>query len=455
MVLSLIIAFLTWLFVAQSSKDIKGRTIQNVSVDMQNVDESIGKLGLTTISVEQAKVSVYVEGVLYNVGNLKAEDIVIYPDISKITTAGIYSVELRADIRDKTTNENVSVISMSPQTLQMKFDSLETKTLTIRNALSNISAPGDYLIGNVSLNPSVVNITGPEADISKVYECVAEKRVSGELTSTYSETISLKFLDKERNELDIKYITPDVTETRVTIPVYKKKTVPVFLNYLNVPDSFPAHLLKFNISPAEIEVAGPEEQIDQYMGIALGYIDIKSLSLNTSKSFAVKLPSGFTNTKNIQNVLVTFNSEGMIKKSFDIPNENIHAENVPFNYEVTATGDKISQVEIIGPKDIVESLLPGDIVATVDLQENFSIESGQVELPVKISVPSKGLAWARGDYKAIFSILDRSTLSEEELEELDAKKAEEVAAKAAADTATDAPADTPATDTAEKEEPKT
>lgn len=41
-----------------------------VTVDMQEVDESIGKLGLSTISTEQIKVSVRVEGVVYDIGNL-------------------------------------------------------------------------------------------------------------------------------------------------------------------------------------------------------------------------------------------------------------------------------------------------------------------------------------------------------------------------------------------------
>ena len=59
---------------------------------------------------------------------------------------------------------------------------------------------------------------------------------------------------------------------------------------------------------------------------------------------------------------------------------------------------------MIGPQTIVESLLAGDIVATIDLKESSSIDSGQVELPVKISIPKKGLVWAVGDYKAIVLI---------------------------------------------------
>ena len=195
-----------------------------------------------------------------------------------------------------------------------------------------------------------------------------------------------------------------MTEARVTIPILKKKVVPVSLDYLNVPDGFPVNRLKFNISNEEIEVAGPTELIDKYQKIPLGQIDIKSLDIGDVESFEVKLPTGFVNTQNIQNVLVQFNSDGMVKKNFNV--ENIVIQNVPLNYHAQATTSEINNVQIVGPKEIVDSLLAGDIVATVDLNESSSITSGQIELPVKISVPKKGLVWAVGDYKAIVLIQD-------------------------------------------------
>lgn len=402
-VVSLVMAFLAWLFVSMDSHDTKGKTIEGVTIDMQDVDESINKLGLSMISTEQPKVSVKVEGVIYDIGNLKASDIVVYPDISKVTTAGVHTVTLRGEIRDG--NKNITVQEISPSSVQIKFDSLQTKTLNIKAQLSGYSAPvEDYLIRDVSVTPINVEITGPAEDIFRVSQCVVQKDINEELTSTYNETLPLKFLDADGNELDLKYITSNVTEARVTIPILKKKVVPVRLDYLNVPDGFPVNRLKFNISNEKIEVAGPTEVIDKYKEIPLGQIDIKSLDIGEVESFEVKLPTGFVNTQNIQNVLVQFDSEGMVKKGFNV--ENIVIQNVPLNYRAQATTSEINNVQIVGPKEIVDSLLAGDIVATVDLNESSSITSGQIELPVKISVPKKGLVWAVGDYKAIVLIQD-------------------------------------------------
>lgn len=83
-VLSVVMAFLAWIFVSLNSNDTKGKTISGIAIDMQQVDESIGKLGLSTISAEQPKVTVRVEGVIYDIGNLTASDVRVYPDISKV-----------------------------------------------------------------------------------------------------------------------------------------------------------------------------------------------------------------------------------------------------------------------------------------------------------------------------------------------------------------------------------
>ena len=220
------------------------------------------------------------------------------------------------------------------------------------------------------------------------------------------------------NELDLKYVVSDVTEARVTIPILKKKVVPVRLDFINVPEGFPVGQLSFHISNEEIEVAGLAEAIDRYKEIPLGQIDLRTLDIGMTESFAIELPTGFVNTQNIQSVLVQLNSEGMVSKNFNV--STILVNNVPLNYQATATTQEIPNVKVVGPQSIVENLVAGDIVATVDLEESSSIASGQIELPVKISIPKKGLVWASGSYKAIISIAEQNgsqTTTEDETEQ--------------------------------------
>lgn len=70
-VLSVIIAFVSWVVVSLDSNDTKGRTISGLSIDMDQVDDTISELGLSIISSDDTRVAVRVEGVTYAIGNLK------------------------------------------------------------------------------------------------------------------------------------------------------------------------------------------------------------------------------------------------------------------------------------------------------------------------------------------------------------------------------------------------
>lgn len=413
-VLSVIIAFVSWVVVSLDSNDTKGRTISGLSIDMDQVDDTISELGLSVISSDDTRVAVRVEGVTYAIGNLEASDIRIYPDVSDVDSAGTHTVPLRGEIVSADAG-NVSIVEISPANIQMKFDSLQTLTLDIRARLTGYSVPEDeYLIRDVTVSPRSVELTGPAEEIERISHCIVEEEINEELTSSYTTTLPLKFLDADGNELQLEYTTSDITEARVTLPILKKKEVPVTLSFINVPEGFPVNQLDFTISNETIEVAGPESNIDQYREISLGQIDIRTLDLNSTYSFSVELPTGYVNTQNIQSVLVQFDSTGMVEKNFNVT--NIVVENVPLNYEVEVTTEQINDVRVIGPQSIVNGLVAGDIVATIDLSESSSIASGQIELPVKITIPNKGLVWASGNYRAIISIQEVGTDAETESE---------------------------------------
>lgn len=63
----------------------------------------------------------------------------------------MHTVELKGEIRDS--SKDVTIQEITPSSVQIKFDSLQTKTLDIKAKLSGYSAPDDYLIRDVSVSP--------------------------------------------------------------------------------------------------------------------------------------------------------------------------------------------------------------------------------------------------------------------------------------------------------------
>lgn len=69
--------------------------------------------------------------------------------------------------------------------------------------------------------------------------------------------------------------------------------------------------------------------------------------------------------------------------------------------------ERIENVTLIGPKDVIESLSPSSVVATVDMSQS-QVVTGTENLSVSISVPSANTVFAQGSYLAECSITVKS-----------------------------------------------
>lgn len=409
---SLLLAFAAWLMVVENVDRTAYATFRDVTINMQTVEDSISTLGLNSITPDVEKATVSVSGIMYAVGNLSKDDIEIVPDISKVTGAGVYELPLMGVVKNADSDQ-VQILSVTPSRVTVKFDTLYTKVLDIQSNLNGIKGEAGYLIQDELITPSTVSITGPEAEVSRVNRCEIRMNVDEKLSETYSKKSGLVLLDKDGNVIQGANITMDVEEATVTIPVLKIKDVPVELQFMNVPKNFPIEALTFELSSETIQVAGPEASVDKYASVLLDHIDFKQLGINSTYAFKVNLPTGFWNVENVQSVQVSLLSEGLTSKRFNL--ENINVINVPLGYTAEAMAQQLTDVELIGDAEMLETLAAGDIIAEVDLKESADIVTGQVLLPVKIYVPNGSLAWAKGSYEVVVSIEEGTP--EEEAEE--------------------------------------
>ncbi len=399
-IISLLIAFGAWLIVVENVGRESYTTFRDISINLSNVEDSISTLGLNSITPDVELATVNVSGVMYAVGNLSREDIEIAPDISKVTGAGVYELPLVGTIKSDV--EDVTITSISPSRITVRFDTLHTKVLDIESSLNGLKSESGYLIQDELVNPSQVTITGPEAEVSRISKCVINTEVDEKLSETYSKKSELILMDKNGNVIESTNITMDVEEATVTIPVLKIRDIPVELQFMNVPNHFPLDKLEFTLSNEVVPVAGVEASIDKYASILLEHIDFKNLGLGSSYAFNVNLQNGFWNVENIQSIQVSLNDEGMSSRKINL--ENINIINAPLGYKAEALSHGLTDVELIGDAAVLESISAGDIIAEVDMKQSSEIEVGQVLMPVKIYVPNGSLVWAKGSYEVVVSI---------------------------------------------------
>lgn len=399
-IISVLIAFVAWLIVVENMDRESYATFRDISIDMTNVEESISTLGLNSIKPDVEFANVSVSGVMYAVGNLDKESISVAPDVSKVTGAGVYELPLIGTI--KNSGGDVTISSVSPSRITVRFDTLHSKTLSIESGINGLKSEVGYLIQDELVYPAEVTVTGPEAEVSRISRCEVRADVSEKLSETYSKKSSIVLLDKNGTEISAENLSLDVTEATVTIPVLKIRDVPLELQFINVPDHFPLEELNFKLSSESIAVAGVEASIDKYASVLLDHIDFKQLDLNSSFAFPIELQTGFRNVENIQSVQVTLDGEGLSSRKMDL--EGIRVINVPLGYKAEAMADSISGVELIGDSALLEALTAGDIVCEVDMKHSSEIVAGQILMPVKVYDPMGRLVWAKGSYEVVVSV---------------------------------------------------
>lgn len=151
-------------------------------------------------------------------------------------------------------------------------------------------------------------------------------------------------------------------------------------------------------------MAGNPDVLARYSEISLGYIDMKELDFSRDYTFDVTLPSGFTNVDHLETVEVLFDETNIEEGQFTINTFTI--KNRPASYEVQVTTTRLSNVRILGDKEILSTLTSDDIIAEIDLSER-NVQPGQFSVPVKIYLPTRGFVWAVGDYNAIINVKEK------------------------------------------------
>ena len=96
----------------------------------------------------------------------------------------------------------------------------------------------------------------------------------------------------------------------------------------------------------------------------------------------------------------------MVSRSFTVT--NLQLLNIPRGYEAKIQTERLTEVTVIGPAAVMESLTADDLVAVIDLSKR-TVEAGQFKAAVAVSAPAKDLVWAAGEYTAVVSVVEKNS----------------------------------------------
>lgn len=402
-VLSLIIAIFTWIFVVVVVNPNTEAVVKDIPIQIDLSGTSAERLGLEIVSDEILLANVTVTGDRTVIGSLDSDDIVVSAVLTGISEPGTYS-DIQLQVRKSSVGKSFEIETCSPSTISLKFDRKTTKTLPVSLELNDLTVADGYMLEQVITSPTSITVTGPENDVIKVAGCIVRGNVGGEISASTVITSDIILIDAEGKEIDNQHLTLSVDSVDITIPVLKRKTLPVEFTYVNVPEGFDTQSINYMLSNDAIEVAGPETLINQWSSINVGYVDLSELDSTREYEFDIVLPSSFVNVKNITTLIARFVLNDYETDTFTV--SNIKLENIPENYDVSVNTQKISKVTIVGPAEVISKMTKDELVAKIDMSQ-IDVNKGQYKVPVSIYSTANNNVWAVGEYSVVLNVTEK------------------------------------------------
>ncbi len=397
--ISFFVALLIWVLVVVNVSPQTTRVIKDVRV---TIDKTVpSQFGLEVFGETEFRVDVTVTGKKYQISsaNLSADDIVVTAITNNVDSAGLRTVQLKAEPAEATASYAVSAISS--KYIEVYFDRVKTKQFAIEPEIvsggSDIVAKG-YTNKGVNLSETIVTVIGPSTEVNKIEKAVASYTLQSPLTANLSAEADVVLMD-DQGMSNFKYLTVDVNRVVMTVPVMRIKELNNVVTFKNVPEKYVSSPLSYTLSPATADFEVLVDEFEEITEFTVGTVDFTELTPgNNTFTFAA------TDTAlldDISEFKVTVNMTGISQKKFTVDSKSYVVNNPDKkSYKISDLNGKVTVVgEVAALKNVNEKSFSVEI----DLS-GVELSKGQkVEVPVVVDIRTDG-CWVYGDYKVTVTI---------------------------------------------------
>ena len=258
-IVSVLAAVLVWMVVSTFLDPQGSFVIKDVSVNYGYQSTIYTSKGLDIVDQQAVdNVQVQADGNGTLIGKLSSSDIMVYPVYNGVQGAGKTTLRLEARITNTDyTNVGIKLTVLSPQTVDVVFDTVGEKTLPVTTDTSGITIADGFTLNRITTTPTEVTLTGPTSELDKISEVVAPVSHEGSLSDSVSATASLELRDENGDIVTPEYTTLDSNTADINLTVYQVRELPLSIVFINAPSGFDTSYLKYSLSIPTLNVAGP------------------------------------------------------------------------------------------------------------------------------------------------------------------------------------------------------
>ena len=286
---SLAIAALLWFFVIAQENPTRVKEYENIPVTFIGA-ETLAEKGLCmTESPEELleAVNVSVEAEISDLQKLTEDEITASVDMSNITTAGEYTLNVRArSLRG-------SVSAVSPSKVTVSVEDLAEREVPVEIQIIGNDDP-DLYYGDVITDTDTVVVEGSQSEVEHYSKAVVVVDVSG-MDSTYKESRTITLTTDDGNVVSSEDYYGALPSVIVELPIYPTVSIPIDKDAImasakGVADGY--EIIDVVLSDDEIKVAAEEEDLDSIKAVKLERVSLEGAMYDTTVQIGVELPKG-------------------------------------------------------------------------------------------------------------------------------------------------------------------
>lgn len=386
---SLLLAFVLWFLVAQIYDPKDTVTFNNIQVRLINTEllDEEGKVYEVLDNSNLVRVTVTGPQSIVK-SELRRSDIVAEADMSKLTDINTIAITYYCE---NISNDSVE-IKGNHDSVRLNVEDKTSKWIKLESNTIGDVASG-YMIGNVTLDQTNIEVTGPKSAISQVDHAGVDINVTDSTTSL-SANVDIKLYDADDNELVLESVKKNVNSAYMTVEVLATKEVPVEIEYMGVPKDGYMATGEVESSVPTVRIAGtvstlvgisaitvPEDRMN-ITGQTDNLVDIINLKeyLPSNVRLADKSFDG--------KITATVYIEPIVSKDLTVAAENISVTGVPdgMEAEITSTAEEYN-ITVSGLSRNVSILRDSSVTGILNLTQ-WMEDNGVEELtPGTYTIP--------------------------------------------------------------------
>lgn len=385
-IIALFFSAFLWMIVVNVSNPIGSRTFSDIPVTIVN-DDIIKSSGEVYQVLGEDTVSVVVYANREIRQKLRTEDIVATADVAQMdTTTNLIPINITIPDYSGDYDSAVAV----PRNIRIQREKSGSKVLAL-TAETGATTPRDgYTLGDITVDPANITITGPESALDKIDRAVARVDVSGK-SKDEDIKADLILYDANGNELSQTQLDNNLGEDGiiVSVEILKEKTVPVEFGVTGTPAEGFRYTGCTSV-PESIRICGKTEAINDVdeIRVPASVIDISNADAPIERTVNITqyLPENVMLVDdNAGEIVVTAMVEQEGTRTIKMLVSSIRISNLADDLEVDYEPDAEIDLQFRGEEQALD-LLDISNAVSVDLSEYT--DPGIYDVPVQVNTPS-------------------------------------------------------------------